>query len=152
MWFHNLCEGSVTSFAQLRKLFLGNYITNNRNKTDIEYAFDIKKIPVESLRSLVTVCRTMYRDIPTQTHDGHARVEGVPCRVHRIGRKPKRDRNQYNRHNSCEGRKCDTLTPNGRQRRNHDRRGTKKTYEGRHRERSSIVRQRRRMFQKIIWR
>ncbi|XP_026438996.1 uncharacterized protein LOC113337549 [Papaver somniferum] len=49
LWFDNLCEGSVTSFAQMQRFFLGNYITSNRAKAGIEHAFNLKKAHGEIL-------------------------------------------------------------------------------------------------------
>ncbi|XP_026377998.1 uncharacterized protein LOC113272368 [Papaver somniferum] len=57
-WFDNLHEGSITSFAQLQRLFLENYISNNLLRAGIETAFDLKKAHGESLRSLTACWRT----------------------------------------------------------------------------------------------
>ncbi|XP_026420276.1 uncharacterized protein LOC113316278 [Papaver somniferum] len=59
LWFNNLSEGFITSFAQLQRLFLGNYIRSNRTKAGIENAFTLKKAHGESLRSQVTRWRTI---------------------------------------------------------------------------------------------
>ncbi|XP_026451051.1 uncharacterized protein LOC113351247 [Papaver somniferum] len=71
LWFDNLCEGSVTSFTQLKTLFLGNYIINNRAKVGIENAPNLKKAYGKSLRSLTTRWRTMCSESAGEVSERH---------------------------------------------------------------------------------
>ncbi|XP_026378071.1 uncharacterized protein LOC113272455 [Papaver somniferum] len=71
LWFDNLSKGYVTSFAQLQRLFLGNYITSNHPKTGIENVFTLKRAHGESLRSLVTRWRTICTKSAGEVSERH---------------------------------------------------------------------------------
>ncbi|XP_026432332.1 uncharacterized protein LOC113329705 [Papaver somniferum] len=62
-WFDGLPERSISSFKDLQKIFLTTYITNNMLRPGIETLFNLRRIPTESLRGLVTRWRTVCSEL-----------------------------------------------------------------------------------------
>ncbi|XP_026429318.1 uncharacterized protein LOC113325336 [Papaver somniferum] len=62
-WFDGLPERSISSFKDLKRIFLTTYITNNMLRPGIETLFNLIRRPTESLRGLVTRWRTVCSDL-----------------------------------------------------------------------------------------
>ncbi|XP_026408984.1 uncharacterized protein LOC113304138 [Papaver somniferum] len=62
-WFDGLPERSISSFKDLQRIFLTTYITNNMLRPGIETLFNLRRIPTESLRGLVTRWRTVCSEL-----------------------------------------------------------------------------------------
>ena len=66
-WFINLLDGHVTSFAQLSKLFRGQYIANRAPPPNYYDLFDVRQYQGESLKEFVN--RFLVQVVKVNTKD-----------------------------------------------------------------------------------